>query len=395
MRKTWLIFSQTVTVAVAVLFVVSTFKPQWIQVVSWRQVMPGATVAVAPATPSVSRMPASSVMGFRDAAQKAAPTVVSVITSNSAARNPRRNDPWFRYFFGDQEGQPQSGIGSGVIVSPEGYVLTNNHVVERMDDIEVMLTDGRKATAKIIGTDPDTDLAVLKIDLDRLPSITLGDSDSLQVGDAVLAIGNPFGVGQTVTAGIVSALGRNQLGINTFENFIQTDAAINPGNSGGALVDAGGNLVGINSAIYSRSGGSLGIGFAIPVSTARQVMESLIRDGQVTRGWIGVEPRDLTPEMAETFNLPVKDGVLITGVLHNGPAAQGGMLPGDVVVQVSSSKVANTTQLLNAVAALKPGQAAQVKVQRRGEMLDLNVVVAKRPRTPIQARGQDQDEQQQ
>lgn len=227
MRKTWLIFSQTVTVAVAVLFVVSMFKPQWIQVVSWRQVMPGATVAVAPATPSVSRMPASSVMGFRDAAQKAAPTVVSVITSNSAARNPRRNDPWFRYFFGDQEGQPQSGIGSGVIVSPEGYVLTNNHVVERMDDIEVMLTDGRKATAKIIGTDPDTDLAVLKIDLDRLPSITLGDSDSLQVGDAVLAIGNPFGVGQTVTAGIVSALGRNQLGINTFENFIQTDAAIN------------------------------------------------------------------------------------------------------------------------------------------------------------------------
>ncbi|RTL26626.1 MAG: trypsin-like serine protease [Burkholderiales bacterium] len=394
MRKTWLIFSQTVTVAVAVLFVVSTFKPQWIQAVSWRQVLPGATVAVAPATPSVSRMPASSVMGFRDAAQKAAPTVVSVITSNSAARNPRRNDPWFRYFFGDQEGQPQSGIGSGVIVSPEGYVLTNNHVVERMDDIEVMLTDGRKATAKVIGTDPDTDLAVLKIDLDRLPSITLGDSDSLQVGDAVLAIGNPFGVGQTVTAGIVSALGRNQLGINTFENFIQTDAAINPGNSGGALVDAGGNLVGINSAIYSRSGGSLGIGFAIPVSTARQVMESLIRDGQVTRGWIGVEPRDLTPEMAETFNLPVKDGVLITGVLHNGPAAQGGMLPGDVVVQVSSSKVANTTQLLNAVAALKPGQAAQVKVQRRGEMLDLNVVVAKRPRTPIQARGQDQEDQQ-
>jgi serine protease DegQ len=394
MRKTWLIFSQTVTVAVAVLFVVSTFKPQWIQAVSWRQVMPGATVAVAPAAPSVSRMPSASVMGFRDAAQKAAPTVVSVVTSNSAAHNPRRNDPWFRYFFGDQEGQPQSGIGSGVIVSPEGYVLTNNHVVERMDDIEVMLTDGRKATAKVIGTDPDTDLAVLKIDLDRLPSITLGDSDSLQVGDAVLAIGNPFGVGQTVTAGIVSALGRNQLGINTFENFIQTDAAINPGNSGGALVDAGGNLVGINSAIYSRSGGSLGIGFAIPVSTARQVMESLIRDGQVTRGWIGVEPRDLTPEMAETFNLPVKEGVLITGVLHNGPAAQGGMLPGDVVVQVSSSKVANTSQLLNAVAALKPGQAAQVKVQRRGDMLDLNVVVAKRPRTPIQARGQDQEEQQ-
>ncbi|MBI2734232.1 MAG: trypsin-like peptidase domain-containing protein [Aquabacterium sp.] len=392
MRKTWLIFSQTVTVAVAVLFVVSTFKPQWIQALSWRQVLPGATVAVVPAAaPGRSASaPAVPAQGFRDAAQRAAPTVVSVITSNSAARNPRRNDPWFRYFFGDQEGQPQAGVGSGVIVSPEGYVLTNNHVVDRMDDIEVMLTDGRKASAKVIGTDPDTDLAVLKVDLDRLPSIAFGDSDALQVGDAVLAIGNPFGVGQTVTAGIVSALGRNQLGINTFENFIQTDAAINPGNSGGALVDATGNLVGINSAIYSRSGGSLGIGFAIPVSTARQVMESLIRDGQVTRGWIGVEPRDLTPEMADTFNLPIKEGVLITGVLHNGPAAQGGMRPGDVVVEVARSKVANTAQLLNAVASLKPGEAAQLRVQRGGDMLTLNIVVAKRPRTPIQARGQDE-----
>jgi len=391
MRKTWLIFSQTVTVAVAVLFVVSTFKPQWIQAVPWRQVLPGATVAVVPAAvPGSAPASAAATLGFRDAAQKAAPTVVSVVTSNSATRNPRRNDPWFRYFFGDQEGQPQSGVGSGVIVSPEGYVLTNNHVVDRMDDIEVMLTDGRKASAKVIGTDPDTDLAVLKVDLDRLPSIAFGDSDALQVGDPVLAIGNPFGVGQTVTAGIVSALGRNQLGINTFENFIQTDAAINPGNSGGALVDARGNLVGINSAIYSRSGGSLGIGFAIPVSTARQVMESLIRDGQVTRGWIGVEPRDLTPEMAETFNLPVKDGVLITGVLHNGPAAQGGMRPGDVVVEVARVKVANTAQLLNAVASLKPGEAAQLRVQRGGEVLSLSVVVAKRPKTPLQARNQDE-----
>ena len=396
MRKTWLIFSQTVTVAVAVLFVVSTFKPQWIQAVSWRQALPGATVAVAPSVPASSHGQAGGPNSFRDAAQKAAPTVVSVVTSNSAARNPRRNDPWFRYFFGEQEGQPQSGVGSGVIVSPEGYVLTNNHVVDHMDDIEVMLTDGRKASAKVIGTDPDTDLAVLKVDLDRLPSITFGNSDSLQVGDAVLAIGNPFGVGQTVTAGIVSALGRNQLGINTFENFIQTDAAINPGNSGGALVDVSGNLVGINSAIYSRSGGNMGIGFAIPVSTARQVMESLIKDGQVTRGWIGVEPRDLTPEMAETFNLPVKDGVLITGVLHNGPAAQGGLKPGDVVVQVGGSAVANTTQLLNAVAALKPGNAAPIRVQRGSDMLSLNVVVAKRPKSPVQQpRGQGQDDEQQ
>jgi len=393
MRKTWLIFSQTVTVAVAVLFVLSTFKPQWIQSITWRQVLPEPTVAIAPAKSASSAAgPVEGGGGFRQAALKAAPTVVSVVTSNSAARDPRRNDPWFRYFFGDQEGQPQSGVGSGVIVSPEGYVLTNNHVVDRMDDIEVMLTDGRKASAKVIGTDPETDLAVLKIDLDKLPSIVLGDSEALLVGDSVLAIGNPFGVGQTVTSGIVSALGRNQLGINTFENFIQTDAAINPGNSGGALVDVNGNLVGINTAIYSRSGGNMGIGFAIPVSTARLVMESLIKDGQVTRGWIGVEPRDLTREMAETFSLPVREGVLITGVLHNGPAAQGGLRPGDVVVQVGGSAVANTSQLLNAVASLKPGEPTQVKVQRGDQILTLRVVVAKRPKTQAQLRGGHQEE---
>lgn len=386
MRKTWLIFSQTVTVLVAVLFVVTTFKPQWLAAAPWRAVLPQASLATAVMPQGGKHTLVAPPTSFRDAAQNAAPTVVSVVTSNTSARNPRRNDPWFRYFFGEQEGQPQSGVGSGVIVSPEGYVLTNNHVVDHMDDIEVMLTDGRKVSAKVIGTDPDTDLAVLKVDLDRLPFITFGNSDDLQVGDAVLAIGNPFGVGQTVTAGIVSALGRNQLGINTFENFIQTDAAINPGNSGGALVDTLGNLVGINSAIYSRSGGNMGIGFAIPVSTARKVMDSLIADGQVTRGWIGVEPRDLTPEMAETFNLPVNQGVLITGVLHNGPAAQSGMRPGDVVVQVGGSKVANTSQLLNAVAALKPGEAAPLRVQRGGDLLSLSVVVAKRPKTTPQTR---------
>ena len=384
MRQLWLIFSQAVTVTVAVVFVVSTLKPQWITSLH------GATgsspivlqTATSPPLSAASGATASAV-GFSEAAKRAAPTVVSVLTSTAAARHPRRNDPWFRYFFGEQEsGAPQSGIGSGVIVTQDGYVLTNNHVVEHMDDIEVMLTDGRKAKAKVIGTDPESDLAVLKIDLDKLPTITFGNSDTLQVGDVVLAIGNPFGVGQTVTSGIVSALGRNQLGINTFENFIQTDAAINPGNSGGALVDANGNLMGINSAIYSRSGGNMGIGFAIPVSTARQVMESLIHDGQVTRGWIGVEPRDLTPEIAETFNLPVKEGVLISGVLHNGPAAQGGIKPGDVVVQVAANKVANTSQLLNAVAGLKPGAVASVLVQRGAQKVSVNVTVAQRPKMP-------------
>ena len=390
MRKLWLIFSQAVTVAVAVVFVVSTLKPQWLPEGPWLRGtpshMPPATLPPLGATPPGSPGVPAAAVGFSEAAKRAAPTVVSVVTSK-AQRHPQRRDPWFRYFFGDQEGggQSQSGVGSGVIVSQDGYVLTNNHVVDRMDDIEVILTDGRKARAKVIGTDPESDLAVLKIDLDKLPTIVFGNSDTLQVGDAVLAIGNPFGVGQTVTSGIVSALGRNQLGINTFENFIQTDAAINPGNSGGALVDAHGNLMGINSAIYSRSGGNMGIGFAIPVSTARLVMESLIKEGQVTRGWIGVEPRDLTPEIAETFNLPVKEGVLITGVLHNGPAAKGGVRPGDVVVQVAGGKVANTTQLLNAVAGLKPGSVAQVQVQRGNQIMTMDVKVAQRPKAIARA----------
>ena len=273
-----------------------------------------------------------------------------------------------------------------MIVSPEGYVLTNNHVVEGMDDIEVALSDGRRAKAELIGNDPEADLAVLRIQLDKLPTVVFGNSDALQVGDVVLAIGNPFGVGQTVTSGIVSALGRNQLGINTFENFIQTDAAINPGNSGGALVDTSGNLMGINTAIYSRSGGSLGIGFAIPGSTARQVMESLIRDGQVVRGWIGVEPRDLTPEIAETFNLKATRGVLIVGVLQGGPAGEGGLKPGDVVLKVGDTQVDNQAQLLNAVAGLKPKSRSRLEIQRGSEQIAVDVLVAQRPKASAQQR---------
>ena len=381
MRKTWLIFSQTVTVAVGVLFVVATFRPQWLSSWTSRQGLPAPTVLVAP-SPAASAASAErqALTSFRDAARKAAPTVVSVSASNTAARQNRRSDPWFRYFFGDQESQPQSGVGSGVIVSPEGYVLTNNHVVDRMDDIQIMLTDGRKAVAKVIGTDPDTDLAVLKVELDRLPAITFGSSDTLQVGDAVLAIGNPFGVGQTVTSGIVSALGRSQLGINTFENFIQTDAAINPGNSGGALVDVNGNLMGINTAIYSRSGGSMGIGFAIPVSTAKLVLDGIVRDGQVTRGWIGVEPNELSPELAQTFGVKATEGVIITGVLQGGPAAVAGVRPGDVILSVEDKATNNVSQLLTAVASLKPGSAASFALQRGDARLEVSVVPGTRPR---------------
>lgn len=374
MKRFWLLFSQATTVLLAGYFVVATLKPQWIQ--THRPVSDAIALFEAPAG-EPGEVPAGS---FRLAAQKASSAVISINTSKAAQKNPNANDPWFRFFYGDQGNEPQTGLGSGVIVSPNGYILTNNHVIEGADEIEVILNDGRHAPAKIIGTDPDSDLAVLKITLDKLPSIVLGNSDSLQVGDQVLAIGNPFGVGQTVTSGIVSALGRNQLGINTFENFIQTDAAINPGNSGGALTDTAGNLLGINTAIYSRSGGSMGIGFAIPVSTAKQVLEGIVRDGRVTRGWIGVEPNDLTPELAETFDVQVDAGVIITGVLQNGPAALAGIRPGDVILSIAERPVPDVGQLLSIVASLKPGTAARFTIERKTKRIELDVTPGVRPK---------------
>ena len=377
MRKFWLLFSQTVTVLVAAFFVVATLKPQWIDRGSFSRSVGAISVIEAPA--SNGQRSVGSGGGFSAAAKIASGAVVSINTSKAAAKNPHAGDPWFKFFYGDQgREEPQAGLGSGVIISASGYILTNNHVIEGADEIEVVLLDARKAKAKVIGTDPETDLAILKIELDKLPVIVLGNSDALQVGDPVLAIGNPFGVGQTVTGGIVSALGRSKLGINTFENFIQTDAAINPGNSGGALVDTTGALMGINTAIYSRSGGSMGIGFAIPVSTAKQVLESIVKDGQVTRGWIGVEPQELNAELMETFNVKTKEGVIITGVLQNGPAGQAGIKPGDVITAVNGKAVGNVTELLSAVAALKPGVAAPLSVQRAGKTTEISVSPAKR-----------------
>ena len=386
MRRLWLIFAQATTVAMALLFVVATLKPQWLP----REGGPGRDAVslrtVSAAAPH-GAMAASSFTGFNAAARAAAPAVVSVIASKPGARNPHLQDPTLRFFFGDRPpSQSQVGFGSGVIVSPDGILLTNNHVIERATEIEVRLSDGREARAEVVGTDPETDLAVLRIKLDKLPAVTLGRAEALLVGDLVLAIGNPFNVGQTVTSGIVSALGRNGLGLSTFENFIQTDAAINPGNSGGALVDVNGNLVGINTAIFSRSGGSLGIGFAIPVDVAQQVMEGLLRDGKVRRGWIGVEPRELTPEFAENFKLPIKDGVLITGVLQDGPASKGGLKPGDVVLRVAGAAVASVPQLLNRVAALPPGSEATIGVQRGAKSIELTLLVAQRPALPAQRR---------
>jgi Do/DeqQ family serine protease len=313
------------------------------------------------------------------------PAVVNIYTSQEVkrARHPLMDDPLFRYFFGDQADagpQRREGLGSGVIVSDQGYILTNHHVVESVDQIEVALADSRKVAARVVGTDPDTDLAVLKVDLQKLPAIAFARADQVRVGDFVLAIGNPFGIGQTVTLGIVSGLGRSHLGITTYENFIQTDAAINPGNSGGALVDAAGNLVGINTAIYSQTGGSMGIGYAIPVSTARQVMEQIIQKGAVTRGWVGVGVQEVTREIAESFKLPSTGGVLITQVERGGPADKGGVRLGDVLLAVNGKPVADSNDMLNSIAALRPGAEAKLRLLREQAETEVTVTIGRRPR---------------
>jgi serine protease DegQ len=387
LQRLWLVFAQTATVCLAVLFVVSTLKPEWLP---QRGATPQPTASTAePSTAAIaqapSAAPAARAESFHEAVARSAPAVVNIFTSKEVRvqRNPLLNDPLFRRFFGEQFGeetQRATNLGSGVIVSPAGYILTNHHVVEAADEIEVALSDGKKLLAKVVGNDPETDLAVLRVNADKLPAITFGNSEQLRVGDAVLAIGNPFGFGQTVTSGIVSAIGRSGLHINTFENFIQTDAAINPGNSGGALVDVRGNLVGINTAIYSRSGGSMGIGFAIPVSTARVVMDQIIRSGSVTRGWIGVELQEITPALAESFHLADTRGAIIAGVLPGGPADKAGVKLGDVIFAVNDAPVADHQGVLNLVAGLKPGSSAKLKLRRQAQTLELAVTVGRRPK---------------
>jgi Do/DeqQ family serine protease len=382
LHRLWLVFAQAATVCLAALFVISTLKPEWLP--SRGAAPQPAAVAPLPAVPAPAAGPARAE-SYHEAVRRSSPAVVNIFSSKEvrAPRNPLLNDPLFRRFFGEQFGddtQRATSLGSGVIVSPAGYILTNHHVVETADEIEVALSDGKKLLAKVVGNDPETDLAVLRVNADKLPAITFGESDQLRVGDAVLAIGNPFGVGQTVTSGIVSALGRSGLHINTFENFIQTDAAINPGNSGGALVDARGNLVGINTAIYSRSGGSMGIGFAIPVSTARMVMEQIIRSGTVTRGWIGVEVQEITPALAESFKLPDARGAIIAGVLRDGPADKAGVKPGDVLTSINDAPVSDPQNMLNLVAALQPGSAVKMKLRRQAQALEVSVTVGRRPK---------------
>jgi len=376
MHRLWLIFAQTVTIAVAVLFVVGALKPQWLG-------QRPAIVALQEAPKSADRdppMPGS----YRDAARAALPSVVHIYTTQTLRqqRHPLLDDPIFRHFFGERPDGPaqrNAGLGSGVIVSPNGYILTNYHVIEAADDIQISLNDGSTHKARVIGSDPESDLAVLQIKASKLPAITFDQDEQVEVGDVVLAIGNPFGVGQTVTMGIVSALGRSHLGINTFENFIQTDAAINPGNSGGALVDVRGNLVGINTAIYSRTGGNQGIGFAIPVSSARSIMEQIIEHGSVTRGWIGVETQEISPELAESFGLPDTDGALIAGVMHGGPAAAAGIRPGDVLLAVNGKPVRDPQTMIDQIAALRPDDKASLRLRRDRSISEVEVKIGKRP----------------
>ena len=377
MRKHWLLFTQTVTIALALLFIVHTLKPELLPNAARNGVV----------TLYESAAPAGSLplTGLSIAAKKAMPSVVNIYTSTTIKTpvNPFMDDPRFRFFFGDQDNTPQksSSLGSGVIVSSDGYILTNHHVVEAADQIEVALADGRKARAHVIGSDPETDLAVIKIDLPgSMPAITFGHPETARVGDIVLAIGNPFGVGQTVTMGIISALKRDHLGLNTFENFIQTDAAINPGNSGGALVDTNGNLVGINSAIYSPNGGSLGIGFAIPATTAKKTMEQIMQYGSVTRGWIGAGIQELTPDMAESAKPDNPKGVLITEIVRNSPAEQAGMKTGDVLTAIDDKTINDWNAMLDTVANLPPGKVVTVSLMRNGNGISLHVKIGKRPK---------------
>jgi serine protease DegQ len=382
MQRIWLIFAQSVTACLGLLFVLRLFYPHLL-------VTEQAPIVIN----QVESSPAASSKGsYSAAAKKAMPAVVNIFTTSKIdAPTPNdqfKDDPLFRHFFGDQledeENQPENSLGSGVIVSEQGLILTNDHVVASAEEIEVALADGRKLSAKVVGTDPDTDLAVLTVEADKLPAITFAASEKLNVGDVVLAIGNPFGVGLTVTQGIVSALGRNHLGINTYENFIQTDASINPGNSGGALIDAEGNLVGVNSAIYSRSGGSMGIGFAIPANIAKHVMEQIATNGSVTRGWIGIEAQDITPELAESFKLSKPQGSLIAGVLQNSPAALAGLKSGDVLLAINDKEISDSSSMLNLIAVLKPNEKAVLTIARAEREIKVNVTVGKRPK-PVKA----------
>ncbi len=380
LRRLWLVLAQAVTVTLGAIFVVSLVKPEWVPWQAGPSVVAIRESASAPAATAISAAPGRAV-SFSEAARKAVVSVVNIsATKQVRRRNPVLDDPVLRRFFGERFSVPETqlSLGSGVIVSREGFLLTNSHVVEGVSEIQVTLNDGRTVPGRIVGSDPETDLAVVRIAAQGLTPITFGQSDQLRVGDVVLAIGDPFSVGQTVTMGIVSAVGRDIGAANPFGSFIQTDAAINPGNSGGALVDANGNLVGINTLIYSRSGGYQGIGFAIPAGLARRVMEQIIETGGVIRGWFGVEVANITPELAESLGLSGTRGAIVGGIERGSPADRGGIRLGDVIVAVGERQVADLTSTLNAIADVPPGKTVPVKVVRRNQEVTLSVTVGRR-----------------
>ena len=384
-RKLILFVAQAITVGLAFAFLLTLFWPGLLR----REAAP---VEVREAA-ELAALPSGGPVSYAAAVDRAAPAVVNINIAKvvTVETNPLLNDPVFRQFFGRGLGparkQVERSLGSGVIFSEQGYILTNHHVIAAASAIQVFLRDGRSAKAVVIGSDPETDVAVLKIDLKKLPTITLGKSERVRVGDVVLAIGNPFGVGQTVTMGIVSATGRSALGINTFENFIQTDAAINPGNSGGALVDAHGNLIGINTAIFSQTGSSVGIGFAIPSGLAKDVMEQIIEHGRPLRGWLGFEAQVLTPELLDAFGLKQgTQGLVITTLFRNGPAHKAGVEPGDVLVAINGVKTNDAREALLAISSHKPGTRLKLDLLRAGKPLTLEAIAGERPVTQPRAR---------
>jgi serine protease DegQ len=384
MRKLWLVFAQAVTATLAVIFVVSLVKPEWM---TWRRQVVEVHDTSAPTTPPLAAiaLPGGRTLSFSEAAQKAIPSVVNISATRQVKRkNPLLDDPSFQRFFGERFTLPpetQMSLGSGVIVSRDGYILTNDHVVDGVSDIQVTLHDGRVLVGKTVGSDPDTDLAVVRVTAPGLTPITFGHSDQAKIGDVVLAIGDPFSVGQTVTMGIVSAVGR-EISANPFGSFIQTDAAINPGNSGGALVDANGNLIGINTLIFTRSGGYQGIGFAIPELLAKRVMEQIIETGTVTRGWFGVEVTDINAELAESLGLKGTRGAIVGAIERGSPAEKSGMKLGDVIVAIAGQAVVDTNSTLNAIADTAPGKLVPVRVLRHNKEMQLDVMVGKRKPHP-------------
>jgi len=323
---------------------------------------------------------------YADAVNKTQASVVNIYTSKFTLerRLTRINDDFWAHIRGGRYElktykKRQNSLGSGVIIDAKGFILTNHHVIDGADEISVVLSSGRVLKAKVIGSDPDTDLAILHTGFDDLPPISIGKISNIRVGDVVLAIGNPFGVGQTVTMGIIGATGRSKLGISTFENFIQTDAAINPGNSGGALVNANGDLIGINTAIYSKTGGSQGIGFAIPINIAQDVMQQILENGRVVRGWLGLAGESMTVDLARSYGLSNVSGVLITSVLENGPADRSGVEPGDIVTHINKQPILHSEQILGIISALPPGELATIKLVRGTQIFIAKVIVRQRP----------------